>query len=211
MTRAGGFAARYPRLFHLLPAEAWGSFQKHGLLSAAALCDLYGVAPARRAALLEQDRGKGHFAPLSAPGLPDISLRDQLLPDGLLLRCLTGGYADRPAAWRALLNGMVFLWADPRRAAKLHGASRARPQILLEFDAAALLAPHAAAAMSSPLNSGAPFAMKPTPRGDETFRPLGEWPRADGRPVVEVVVPHAVPAAPAALLDARPIEPAQGS
>ncbi len=209
MTGAGGFAARHPRLFHLLPAEAWTSFQHHGLLSAAALCQLYGVAPERRTALLEEDRGKGNFVPLSAPGLPDITLRDQLLPDGLLGRCLTGGFAGRPRAWRALLNGMVFLWADPRRAAKLHGASRARPQMLLEFDAARLLAPHAAAAMTSPLNSGAPFAMKPTPRGDGTFLPLADWPRADGRRVVEVVVPRAIPAAPAALLDARAVTAAR--
>lgn len=203
------FAALHPRLFHLLPAEAWTSFQRHGLLSAAALCDLYGVPPERRAALLEEDRGKGHFALLSASGLPDVSLRDQLLPDGLLLRCLTGGYAGRPGAWRGLLNGMVFLWADRRRAAKLHGASRARPQLLLEFDTARLLAPHMAAAMTSPLNSGAPFAMKPTPRGDGTFLPLAAGPRADGRPVVEVVVPHAIPGAAAALLEARPAGPAE--
>lgn len=77
------------------------------------------------------------------------------------------------------------------------------------FQRHGLLAPHMAAAMTSPLNSGAPFAMKPTPRGDGTFLPLAAGPRADGRPVVEVVVPHAIPGAAAALLEARPAGPAE--
>jgi hypothetical protein len=78
--------AQHPWLFRLLPAEASDSFRRHGLLSAAAMCDLYGVPPERGAALLQADRGKGHFAPLPAPGLPDVPLRDQLLPDGLRRR-----------------------------------------------------------------------------------------------------------------------------
>jgi hypothetical protein len=130
----GGFAARHPRLFHLLPAASWESFRRHGLLSSRALCELYGVPPDRRVALLEEDRGKGNFAVLSAPGLPDVMLRDQLLPDHVLRRCLTGAYAGQPRAWRALLNGFVFLWAEPGRVAKLHAASTSQPQILLEFD-----------------------------------------------------------------------------
>jgi hypothetical protein len=206
-----GFAEKHPRLFHLLPAASWASFQRHGLLSAQALCDLYGVPPAQRAALLEEDRGKGNFTVLSAPGLPDVTLRDQLLPDALLLRCLTGSFANRPRAWRALLNGHVFLWADARRARALHGASLAQSQMLLEFDTARLLEPWAGVARTSAINSGAPFAMKPAPRGDGTFLPLADFPRPDGRPVVEVVVPHALPDAPGALLNARPIGQAQGS
>lgn len=206
-----GFAARHPRLFHLLPAGSWGSFERHGLLSSRALCELYGVTPERRVALLEEDRGKGNFTLLSAPGLPDVTLRDQLLPDHVLRRCLTGAYAGQPRAWRALLNGFTFLWADVRRVAKLHAASDRQPQILLEFDTARLLGPWANAAMTTALNSGAPFGGNPTPRGDGTFLPLAAWPRPDGKPVVEVVVPHAIPDAAAALLDARPIQPAQGS
>jgi len=211
VTLPEGFTAKHPKLFHLLPAGSWESFQRHGLLSSRALCELYGVPAERRVALLEEDRGKSNFTVLSAPGLPDVTLRDQLLPDPLLHRCLTGAYEGQPRAWRALLNGFVFLWAEPKRVAKLHAASTAQPQILLEFDTARLLGPWANAAMTTPLNSGAPFGGNPAKRGDGTFLPLAAWPRLDGKPVVEVVVPHAIPDAAAALLDARPIGSAQGS
>jgi hypothetical protein len=206
-----GFAAKHPRLFHLLPAASRASFERHGLLSARALCDLYGVPAAHRAALLEQDRGKGNFTGLSAPGLPDVTLRDQLLPDALLLRCLTGAYAGQPRAWRALLNGYVFLWADERRARALHRASLGQPQLLLEFDTVRLLGPWAREALTSAINSGAPFTMKPSPRGDGTFLPLAAFPRPDGKRVVEVVVLGSVRDAPAALLQARPIAQTRGS
>ncbi|MBC9207671.1 hypothetical protein IBL26_12575 [Roseomonas aerophila] len=205
------FTIRHPRLFHLLPAASWDSFQKHGLLSARALCDLYAVPAAERVALLEEDRGKGNFAVLAAPGLPAITLRDQLLPDHVLRRCLTGSYEGQPRAWRALLNGYTFLWADPRRVQRLHAASLAQPQVLLEFDTARLLASWANAAMTTPLNSGAPFGGNPAARGEGTFQPLAAYPRPDGKPVVEVVVPYAIPDAPVALVASRPIEPAQGS
>jgi hypothetical protein len=65
--------------------------------------------------------------------------------------------------------------------------------------------------MTTPLNSGAPFGGNPAPRGDGTFLPLAAWPRPDGKRVVEVVVPHAIPDAAAALLQAGPTAPAQGS
>jgi len=189
------------RLFHLLPEAALPSFEAGGLLSAEALCDRYGIAEPRRTALLEQDRGKGNFERLSAPGLPDACLRDQVLPDPLLKRCLTGSYNERPAAWRRLLNGFVFFWAAKKRAKGLRDASTARRQVLLVFDRGILEGLYGNRMMTSPINTGAPFGGNPSPRGDGTFLPLLPRPRPDGRKVVEVVIPYAAPRAREALID----------
>jgi hypothetical protein len=79
------------------------------------------------------------------------------------------------------------------------------------LDTARLLGAWAGKARASAINSGAPFAMKTSSRGEDTFLPLAAFPRPDGTRVVEVVVPGAIPDAPPALLQARPIAQTQGS
>ncbi len=55
----------------------------------------------------------------------------------------------------------------------------------------ALLQRHADRVTLSPINSGATFAMNPTPRGPDTFRRIVN--HRDDMPVIELAVDYAVP------------------
>jgi hypothetical protein len=165
-------------------AGAWPSIREHGLLSAAALVERYGAAPAlvsgRRATAAE----------LTAPGRGRAVLRDNgVLHDAQLARCLEG--MDVPAFYR-MLNARVYLWPTRKRVAGLLGARayRDRPHLVLELDTAALLARHGPAVRLSPINMGATL-INPPRRGPHTARRLADWPRE--RVVAEVSVEHAVP------------------
>ena len=190
------FARRFPVLFHVADPGALPGIRAHGLLSAAALAALYGVPEAERPALLEANRGRNRFVALSRPGLPGAVLRDQWLPEKGLLACLGGEYAGQPALWRRLINDHAFLWLSLRQAEKLAGVNPARGQVILRFDAAALLARHGARALTTPINAGSVMTMfgrAPSPRDETTFRPLSDFPRADGRTPHELAIREGVP------------------
>jgi hypothetical protein len=59
-----------------------------------------------------------------------------------------------PSDWYALLNSFVFLWPDPERLKRQRRACGDRPQVVLTFDADALLDRFADEAFVSPINSG---------------------------------------------------------
>ena len=187
-----------PTLFHMAEAGAWPSIRRHGLLSASALLDLYGVAGADRIAL-EAERRPERFA-LRAAGLEGVMIRDQKpMDDAGLARCLVGGMI--PADWYRLLNGKVFFWLTRARLLRLMRARpyRGLPPDVLELDTAALVSAWRAAITLSPINSGAtrPFGV---PRGADTFLPITAYPygawrarRPRGERVVELVVERGVP------------------
>ena len=187
-----------PTLFHMAEAGAWPSIRRHGLLSASALLDLYGVAGADRIAL-EAERRPERFA-LRAPGLEGVMIRDQKpMDDAGLARCLVGGMI--PADWYRLLNGKVFFWLTRARLLRLMQARpyRGLSHDVLELDTAALVSACRAAITLSPINSGAtrPFGV---PRGPDTFLPIATYPyrtwrarRPRGERVVELVVERGVP------------------
>ncbi|WP_426954881.1 DUF7002 family protein [Muricoccus radiodurans] len=193
---AARFAARHPRLFHVTDPDALPGIERDGLLSAAALVDLYGVPEPDRPALLDDNRGRGVFTRLTRPGLPGATLRDQWMPDAPLTACLRGAYTGRPAAWRRLINSHVFFWVDEAQAHRLARVNRARAQIVLAFDTAGLLAAHADRAVTAPINTGIAaglYGRPGTPRDETTFRPLTEYPRPDRKPAKELAIRDGVP------------------
>jgi hypothetical protein len=82
-----------------------------------------------------------------------VVIRDQRpMPPAAVVRALDDGL--EPSDWYALLNSFVFLWPDPERMKRQRRACGDRPQVVLTFDADALLDRFAAEAFVSPINSG---------------------------------------------------------
>ncbi len=191
-------AARFPRLYHMAQAGSWPGIQRHGLLSTTALLDLFEVDGDAREGLVARHRPES--VTIRHPLHGEAVIRDQKpMSDGGLVRALQG--AMTPADWYRILNEKVYFWLARERLDKLLGAAayRGRRQTVLTIDTAALLARHADRVLLSPINSGCtkPY---PTPRGRDTFLPLGEykfdeWTRKRNRrdSVVELTVRYAVP------------------
>ena len=191
--------ARHPTLYHMAERGSWPGIQRHGLLSTAALLDLFAVAGPRREAILRRHRPEG--VTLTHPVHGTAVVRDQKpMGDAALRRCLAGGM--HPADWYELLNGKVFFWLTRARLLRLLGgrAYRGMEHEVLEIDALALVGAYRGRVMLSPINSGATFALGPQARGAETFRTIADYDLAywrQRRPapdcVVELTVAYAVP------------------
>ena len=188
----------YPRLWHMAHDGAWPAIQAHGLRSAAALVEDYGVDPGLRGSLLNVRRPQSVMLELA--GLPGAVLRDQKpMDDTRLARCLEDGLT--PADWYALLNTMSFFWLSRSRIWTLLSARAYRnvEQTVLTLDSASLVAAHRDRIRLSPINSGATL-FSPRPRGLGTFVAVGDFPyhersrtRRPENNVVELVVDHSVP------------------
>lgn len=72
------------------------------------------------------------------------------------------------------MNSFVFLWPDPERMERQRRACGDRPEVVLTFDADALLDRFAAEAFVSPINSGN-ARRKAACRGPATFLPYATW------------------------------------
>ncbi|AJP73431.1 DUF7002 family protein [Sphingomonas hengshuiensis] len=189
---------RYPRLYHMAHDGAWEAIHSHGLKSAAALLDSYGVVDPRRHLLGSCRRPES--VPLNADGLPLAVLRDQKpMHDDALAKCLQDGLT--PQQWYELLNSRTFFWLSKSRIWRLLGAKAYRgvTQTVLTLDTASLVAKHKERIWLSPINSGSTL-FKPQPRGLATFKRIADFPfaeRAKSRAlennVVELVVDHSVP------------------
>ena len=190
--------AIYPRLWHMAHDGAWPALRDHGLMSAKAILDAYGIEGAYREALLRIRRPES--VPLERPGMPGAVLRDQKpMSDGALAGCLQGGMS--PAQWYELLNAHSFFWLSRDRIWRLLRAQayRSKPQTVVTIDTAGLVAAHRGRIWLSPLNSGSTL-FKAQPRGPATFTRIAAFPfhqrAATRRPennVVELLVEHAVP------------------
>ena len=168
---------------------AWESIRAHGLRSASALLDLFGVTGDARRAIEAERRPEG--VRLTAPGLAPAVVRDQKpMTDAGLRRCLTDGLA--PADWYRVLNAKVFFWLSRARLLKLLDAApyRALEHDVLELDSRRLVLDHADRVRLSPINSGYTRRF-PQPRGPSTFLPIADYPYAT-RPRRERVVELAV-------------------
>jgi hypothetical protein len=94
-----------PTLYHIAEYGSWPSIRDRGLLSTAAILDLYGIQGAERILIEGQRRPKSVV--LTHGSLPPIVIRDQIpMSDGALKKCLLDGLT--PADWYRLLNGKVF-------------------------------------------------------------------------------------------------------
>ncbi len=105
----------------------------HGLRSAEALCELFAVPPGRRESLLARNRDR--YEPLLHDG--SAALRLQYLRDEALRRHLDP--AITPVAWRRLINRQVHFWPRRAKAARLDAYERARDQVVLAWQALALV------------------------------------------------------------------------
>jgi hypothetical protein len=180
------------KLYHLAEASNLASILQHGLMSTERLLDLACVAKPEREVLLRVYRTDNIRLSDS------VVIRDQRpMPPAALVRALDDGL--KPSDWYALLNSLVFLWPDPERMERQRRACGDRPQVVLTFDADALLDRFVAEAFVSPINSGN-ARRRAARRGRTTFRPYANWLREGwptgrrARPPAEVLLRCTVPA-----------------
>jgi hypothetical protein len=173
---------RIEHLYHLAEADSLASIVEHGLMSTESLLDLVRIAEAERKEFLRRHR------PENLRLSEGVMIRDQRpMPPAALAPALDDGLL--PSDWYALLNGFVSLWPDRERMNRQRRAYASRPQLVLTFDAAALLDHFAADAFVSPINSGN-ARRKAVRRGRDTFVPYRTWLR-EGWPSGQVTRPPA--------------------
>lgn len=163
-------------LYHLAEAENWNSIAINGLLSTTALIDQANMPEQERNALLRNHRPKGIRLPNG------VFIRDQApMPPSALAKALDDDL--QPADWYAFLNSFVFFWPDLGRLDRQRRACGVRPQIMLTFNAAALISDFGLDLFVSPINSGN-ARRKPALRGLNTILPYQQWRREGwlGRP-----------------------------
>lgn len=191
------FALHYPRLFHMAEAGVWPSIERHGLLSTAALLDLFEVDGALRQSIEFQHRPDR--VAITHPKHGTAVIRDQKpMRESSLRLCLNG---MTPQEWYALLNSQVFLWVTADRVQTLLNARAYRDSehTVVTVDTRAFLQKYSDRFSVSPINSGSTI-YRPSPRGRETFRPLNDYPFDERRKlrgitnaVAEATVKYAVP------------------
>jgi hypothetical protein len=171
----GGFAARYPVVWHVIEAEG------------ADCRTLYPAAMLRRlAGLPPDDANRDDFQCLPAPEGNPAVLRMQLMRDEALRPTLAGAFFGQPGLWRAHLNQHVFFWAsEDRRDRFITACMRLRARgvlgpggepVVMAIDTEALLAAHRSDAFFSVINTGSTVRAGARVRRDETtLRRVAEW------------------------------------
>lgn len=158
---------RWPRIYHLTEVGSWPSIERHGLLSTAALVDLYGLPGCERERLLSQRRPE--TVRLERRGLGTAYVRDNKpMNETVLRRTLVG--MDVSEYYRTL-NQRVFFFLEPGPLMKLRLAPpyRSRSHEVLVLDTAKLLSLYGEIVELSPYNSGAVHAGATVPRGPRPF------------------------------------------
>lgn len=185
----------FPKLYHMADASSWGSIKRHGLLSTAALLDLFQIRGKRRFSIESSHRPESMV--ISHPKHGTAVIRDQKpMRESDLLGCL----ADMsPQQWYESLNKKVFFWLTTERLLRLLQAKeyRSNKQLVLTVDTAMLLRRHSERVSLSALNTGCtrPY---PWPRSSKTFLPLDRYPFEERKrlgvknTVVELTVDYAV-------------------
>ena len=198
LDHARALALRHPRLLHMTEAGSGEAIRAGGLWSTSALLERDGLHGEARAAIEASRRAASVTLPSGAV------IRDNgVLSEARLAPLLPEGVAPRD--WYLLLNAHVFLWPSEARVAGLLKARAYRKAAhdVLEFDAASLLAAHAARVRVTPMNTGATIQTTPE-RGPEAFLPLADWPPTTSsrywstpggtlRPIKEVAVLGGIP------------------
>lgn len=189
---------RHPTVYHMAEDGTWPSIRSRGLLSTAALVDLYNPPAATRSRILHGVRRTS--VTMTAASLPPVVIRDQL-PLKFLDRCLSPG--TPPQAFLDALNGRVFFWLSEQRLRRLLDARmyRRSPHVVLHVATASLLSCYAASAELAPYNTGSMHVPTAPRRGPDVFVPIIDYPYDDwrrrrgasGEPAVELTVPWAVP------------------
>ena len=163
----------FPRLYHMAEKGTWPSIKKRGLLSTAALLDLYGIKGKERE-MIESLR-RPDSVRIKHEEYGTTVIRDNKpISDKALDKCLTGMTKE---AWYRLLNGKVFFWLSADRVSGLLSARayREKEHVVLTVDTAKLLAKYEAETTLSPINSGS-TVYNPQPRDGTTFASLANYP-----------------------------------
>ena len=189
----------FTRLYHLADAANLESILASGLMSTEALARLAGLEETERLELMRRHRPDNYRLPNG------VLIRDQKpMPPATLAPALDDGL--EPGDWYALVNGFVFLWPDRGRMERHRGACGDRPQVLLTFDATAMLDQWNEQAFVSPINTGN-ARRRPARRGRDTLVPYQTW-LEHGWPTgqrtrspAEVLFRRQIPAAPPYLLE----------
>ena len=114
-------ASLHPHLYHMASLGSWPSIHRHGLLSTAALLELYAVPSSQRE--LYESQHRPEIVPLRHPAHGIAELRDQKpMSDAALRHALRGDLT--PADWYRVLNARVFFWTTPERLASLVEGSK---------------------------------------------------------------------------------------
>ena len=189
------FISIYPNLFHMAEFGSWPSIQRHGLLSAAALVDLFELPSDRRSRLLSERRSEK--IPIAHATYGIAVLRDQKpMNDSTLRDCLQDNLT--PSEWYEILNFKVFFWVTQERLHRLLSAKpyRGDRHDVLTIDTKSLIANYLDKITLSHINSGTSIPWKHS-RGRETFKSIDAFPfqarRNSPDPVVELTVAYSVP------------------
>jgi hypothetical protein len=173
------FAARYPRVWHVIEADGAGPWlAETGLLPAG---DLH-----------ESGSNRDGFHCVALDDGRIAVLRPQQMPDRHLVPTLAGVFAGRPELWRSHVDSHVFFWAEARRrdpfiraCIRLRASSGPSP-VILAIDTAALLARHGAIAWFATINTGSTMRGGARARRDEnTLRPVTDYQMG---PVAELAI-----------------------
>ena len=185
---------RFPVVWHVAEADGLAAIEALGLLPTAELRQMAGVAAS--------GQNRDDYVPLLLPGSRTAVPRFQLMADAKIAGSLAGGFAGRPAAWRALIDSHVFFWADParrdgfaratqRERRRSRAAPSEAPPVVLAFDTLALVTPHLADAYYSTFNTGSTVRGAARALRDEhTFRPVAAY---RSGPVAELAIRAAIP------------------
>ena len=153
-------------IYHMAEAANWPSIREYGLLPATDLIARAGLIGADRDILERAQRPDHTVLPKGA------EIRDQKpMPTSALRACLVG---LTPADWCALINARVFFWFDPDRLNRQRAACGSRPQVVLTFDAPALVAAYEDMVALTPINTGN-ARRAPARRSAATFVPYESW------------------------------------
>lgn len=181
--------ANYPRLFHMAETGTWQGIKRHGLLSTAALLDLFQVNGARRSEIEETRRPE--CITITHPVHGRAVIRDQKpMTESALNKCLIPPMT--PNQWCRILNAHTFFWLSEKRLTGLLGARayRDRQHCVLTLDTARLVEAYGQHITLSPINSGSTI-YTPQSRGEGTFRAIADFPfdqRRETRSIENVVV-----------------------
>ena len=190
--------ATFPNISHMAELDSWSGIQRHGLLSASALLDLFETpAEERRAVELERRRDKVRLCH-AVHG--EAVIRDNKpMDDSGLLRALRD---MSPTEWYRTLNNKAFFWLTEARLRTLLRARayRDRKHCVLTIKTREFVRDYHDRIWLSPINSGATKPM-PAPRGSDTFRRISDYrfedrlrvTRSRKKSVAELAVDHSVP------------------
>src|SRR2546426_6959943 len=173
-----------PEIYHMAELRSWPSIQRHGLLSTAAILDLFGIQGQERIKLESEWRPRS--IRLNHPTHGSAVIRDQHPMRDRELRGLLTGSLD-PRQWYQFINRKTFFWADRQRLIWMLEAYWDRPHCVLTVDTRTLLDRHLDEIWLTDQNSGSIRSGKM--RGLDTFKKVGDF---RSRWVAELAVDYKV-------------------